>query len=127
MLPPFGLRLLRDASKRLTGAARTAWGTDTECPHWRADASIVASAERHRCSTASVARSYRQMGDRVGSGEDSWSDRGALRCGLRVARVRSSRRLDQKQVCLLLCARLMLDANRDDEQVARVEHDVTVT
>ena len=90
----------------------------------------------HRFHTLDCRRVTSRMSSRApggvpcwerGSGVDSGSDPGALRCSLRVARVRSSRRLDQKQVCLLVRARLVLDANRDDEQVAWEEHDVTVT
>jgi hypothetical protein len=51
VLPPFGLGLLlRDASKQLTGAARTASGTDTEYPVVAPEATTGTSTDR---STAS--------------------------------------------------------------------------
>jgi hypothetical protein len=50
--------------------------------------------------------------------EDGRSDHIAPCGGLRVTGIRGSRRFDQQQVCLLICERLMLDANGDDEEVA---------
>src|SRR4051795_8179583 len=46
---------------------------------------------------------------------------------LRVAGVHRPDGLDQEDFHLLVRARAMLDAARDDEQLARVEHDVAIS